>query len=147
MIWPERNKLSGYCYIYFEYLTVMDIDKLDKKINQILSQEDGARTYSEIREELIANGFSQEEMKYIMSLVDDKLLTSIDKGDLRKVAIRNMIIGSILAIVSLTVIGGSYFGQQAPKEVYYVSLVIFAVGYLVFRYGFRRFRGGNNENR
>jgi len=119
----------------------MDIDKLDKKIKQILSQEDGARTYSEIREELIANGFSQEEM------VDDKLLTSIDKGDLRKVAIRNMIIGSILAIVSLTVIGGSYFGQQAPKEVYYVSLVIFAVGYLVFRDGFRRFRGGNNENR
>lgn len=124
----------------------MDIDKLDKKIKQILSQEEGARTYSEIREELIANGFNQEEMKYIMSLVDDKLLTSIDKGDLRKVAIRNMIIGSILAIVSLTVIGGSYFGQQAPKEVYYLSLVIFAVGYLVFRHGFRRRRGGNSEN-
>lgn len=124
----------------------MDIDKLDKKIKQILSQEEGARTYSEIREELIANGFSQEEMKYIMGMVDDKLLTSIDKGDLRKVAIRNMIIGSILAIVSLTVIGGSYFGQQAPKEVYYVSLVIFAVGYLVFRNGFRRRRGGSSGN-
>ncbi len=119
----------------------MDIDKLDEEVKRILSRVDGPQPYSEIREELIESSYSQEEMKYIMGMVDDKLLTSIDKGDLRKAAIRNMIIGSILAIVSLTVIGGSYFGQQAPKEVYYVSLVIFAIGYLVFRNGFRRRKG------
>jgi len=125
---------------------VMDIDKLEKKIKKILSQEDGTRTYSEIREELIKNGYSQQEMGYIMGIVDEKLLTSLDKGDQKKAAVRNMIIGAVMAIVALTVISASYFGSMAPKEVYYVSLVVFAVGYLVFRNGFRRRSGGNRGN-
>ncbi len=100
---------------------------------------------SEIREELIANGYSQEEMGYIMGMVDDKLLTVLTKGNQRNVSIRNMIIGSMLALIALAVIGASYFGQQVPKEVYYVALVVFAVGYLVFRYGFRK-RHTKTEN-
>jgi len=143
LIWHEPNKLSGYHYIYFEQLTVMDIDKLDEEVKRFLSREDGFRAYSEIREELIEKGYNKEETGYIMGMVDDKLLANLDKGNQRRGATRNMIIGSILAIVALTVIGASYFGTKATKEVYYVSLVVFAVGYLVFRNGFRRRR---NEN-
>jgi uncharacterized membrane protein YeaQ/YmgE (transglycosylase-associated protein family) len=125
---------------------VMDIDKLDEEVRRILSRKDGTRTYSEIREELIENGYSQQEMGYIMGIVDEKLLTSLDKGDQKKAAVRNMIIGAVMAIVALTVISASYFGSVAPKEVYYVSLVVFVVGYLVFRNGFRRRGAGNRGN-
>lgn len=107
----------------------------------ILSQEDGSRSYSEIREDLVGKGYDQEELRYILGAVDEKLISKLDQGGEGRVAKRNMVLGGILSIAGLLVTAGSYFGQQAPKEVYYVSLVVFAVGYLVFRNGFRR-RGG-----
>ena len=123
----------------------MDFDKLDEEVKRILSQEEGGpRAYSEIRQQLVEMGYSQEEMKYILGIVDDQLLIKLDKGGQNKVAQRNMVIGAALAVIGLLVIGASYFGKQAPKEIYYVSLVVFAVGYLVFRNGFRR-RGAGEQ--
>jgi hypothetical protein len=125
----------------------MDFDKLDEEVKRILSQEGGPRAYSEIRQQLVEMGYNQEEMKYILGLVDDQLLIKLDKGGENKVAQRNMVIGAVLAVIGLLVIGASYFGNQAPKEIYYVSLVVFAVGYLVFRNGFRRRKGNGGNNR
>jgi hypothetical protein len=39
--------------------------------------------------------------------------------------------------MGLAVVLASYFGQQLPKEATYVALVVFAIGYLVFRHGYR----------
>jgi len=121
----------------------MDIDKLDKDVRRILTQKDVLRTYSEIREELIEKGYSKEELNYVLGMVDDKLPAKSISGNQQKTATRNMLLGGILAVIALVVIGSSYLGQRAPKEVYYVSLVIFAVGYLIFRNGFRN-RGGKD---
>ena len=97
----------------------MDFDKLDEEVKRILSQvEGGPRAYSEIRQQLVEMGYSQEEMKYIMGIVDDQLLIKLDKGGQNKVAQRNMVIGAALAVIGLLVIGASYFGKQAPKEIY-----------------------------
>jgi hypothetical protein len=115
----------------------MDFEKLDREVREILDQEDGSRSYTEIREGLLSRGYQQEEIQYIMGIVDEKLLSKLDTGESR-VAIRNMVLGGILSLTGLGVTVGSYLGQPASKEVYYVSLVVFAVGYLVFRNGYRR---------
>ena len=115
----------------------MDIDKLDNEVRRILTQRDAPPTYSEIREELIEKGYSQEDLNYVLSMVDDKLPAKSISGNQQKSATRNMLLGGILAVIALVVIGSSYLGQRAPKEIYYVSLVVFAVGYLIFRNGFR----------
>lgn len=116
----------------------MDIDKLDQEINHILSNNDGTRSYAEIREELIGKGYNQQELKYILGLVDEKLINKLDTGSQSKVSKRNMLLGGALSLTGLLVILTSYFGQPLPKEISYVALVVFAVGYLVFRNGFRR---------
>ena len=116
----------------------MDIEKLDQEVRQILLNKDETRGYSEIRDELVEKGYNQDELSYIMGLVDEKLLSKVDINHESRIAKRNMVLGGILSLIGLTVTANSYFGQQAPKEVYYVSLVIFAVGYLVFRNGYRR---------
>ena len=116
----------------------MDFEKLDREVREILDQEDGSRSYTEIREGLLSRGYQQEEIQYIMGIVDEKLLSKLDGGGESRVAIRNMVLGGILCLTGLGVTVGSYLGQPASKEVYYVSLVVFAVGYLVFRNGYRR---------
>lgn len=116
----------------------MDVDKLEREVKEMLAGEVGERSYSEIREELIGKGYNQHELRYIMGLVDEKLLAKADQGGQGRIAKRNMILGGILSVTGLLIILTSYFGNQAPKEVYYVALVAFAVGYLIFRNGFRR---------
>ena len=119
----------------------MDFDRLDQEVSNLLDKEDGSRSYTEIREDLLSKGYNQQELKYIMGIVDEKLLSKLDDGGESRVAKRNMVLGGILSLAGLAVIAGSYFGQPAPKEVYYVSLVVFAVGYLVFRNGYKRRKG------
>ncbi len=116
----------------------MDIEKLDLEVDQILTRDTISANYQEIREELIAKGYDQEELRYMMGIIDEKLLSTVQKGGLNKNARRNMVIGGVLSLVGLMVILSAYFGKPATKEVYYVALVIFAVGYLVFRNGFRK---------
>lgn len=123
----------------------MDFDKLDKEVRRILTQKDDPQTYSEIREELIEKGYSQEELNYVLGIVDDKLPAKSISGNQQKTVTRNMLLGGILAVIALVVIGSSYLGQRVPKEIYYVSLVLFAVGYLIFRNGFRN-RAGKDAN-
>ena len=115
----------------------MDFEKLDREVREILDQEDGSGSYTEIREGLLSRGYQQEEIQYIMGIVDEKLLSKLDNGESR-VAVRNMVLGGILSFIGLAITIGSYLGQPAPREVYYVSLVVFAVGYLIFRNGYRR---------
>lgn len=121
----------------------MDVEKLDQEVLDILSRKDSSSSYADIREELIEKGYNQEELRYILGLVDEQLLDNLDNGGQNRAAKRNMVLGGVLSFIGLLVIGASYFGQQAPREVYYVSLVVFAVGYLVFRNGFRRRNSGN----
>jgi hypothetical protein len=116
----------------------MDIDKLDQEIAQILSTNGGTRSYAEIRDELVGRGYSQEELQYILGLVDEQLLNKLDTGGQSKVSKRNMLVGGALCLTGLTVILVAYFGQSLPKEINYIALVVFALGYLVFRNGFRR---------
>lgn len=118
---------------------------MDNEVRRILTQKDDSPTYSEIREELMEKGYSQEDLNYVLGMVDDKLPAKSISGNQKKTATRNMILGGILAVIALLVIGSSYLGQRAPKEMYYVSLVIFGVGYLIFRNGFRK-RGGKDGN-
>ena len=118
---------------------------MDNEVRRILMQKDDPRTYSEIRDELIEKGYSQEELNYVLGMVDDKLPAKSISGNQQKTATRNMLLGGVLAVIALMVIGSSYLGQTAPKEVYYVSLVVFAVGYLIFRNGFRN-RSGKDTN-
>ena len=119
----------------------MDIEKLDREVQDLLDREDGSRSYTEIREELVSKGYDQHELQYMMGMVDEKLLSKLDDGGESRVAKRNMVLGGILSLAGLSVIVGSYLGQPAAKEVYYVSLVVFAVGYLVFRNGYKRRKG------
>ena len=119
----------------------MDIDKLDNEVSRILTQKDVPATYSEIRQDLIEKGYSQEELNYVLGMVDDKLPTKMISGNQKKTATKNMVLGGSLAVIALVVIGSSYLGQRAPKELYYVSLVLFSVGYLIFRNGFRNRSG------
>lgn len=116
----------------------MDIEKLDQEVAQILARETNSANYEEIRHELQQKGYNQQELLYMMGLIDERLLSNLDKGGKNKNAQRNMVLGGILSIAALLVILTSYFGSPAPKEVYYVALVVFAVGYLVFRSGFHR---------
>ncbi len=115
----------------------MDIEKLDQEVSRILNREGGSGNYAEIRQELQQKGFNQQELRYMMELVDERLLASLEKGSKGKTAKRNMILGIALSITGLIVVLSSYFGQQVPKEMTYVALIVFAVGYLVFRHGFR----------
>ena len=119
----------------------MDQHKLDQEVKKILSNNDGTKDYSQIRSELVERGYNDEELRYILGLVDEKLLSTMSRGGQGRVAKRNMLLGGILSLIGLLVIMTSYFGQKAQKEVYYVALVVFAVGYLVFRNGFRRRKG------
>ncbi|GJM30932.1 MAG: hypothetical protein DHS20C17_35670 [Cyclobacteriaceae bacterium] len=121
----------------------MDFEKLDREIEDILSRNHGTGTYAEIREQLIAKGYNQQELKYILGLVDEKLLTTLDTGGQSKISKRNMLIGGVLSISGLGVFLAGYFGQQTPKEVSYIALVLFALGYFIFRKGFR---GRNSAN-
>ena len=118
---------------------------MDNEVRRILTKKDDPRIYSEIREELIDKGYSQEELNYVLGMVDDKLPAKSISGNQQKTATRNMLLGGILAVIALVVIGSSYIGQRAPKEIYYVSLVLFAVSYLIFRNGFRN-RTGKDAN-
>ena len=123
----------------------MDIEKLDKEVDQILSRADGPKEYAEIRGELLDKGYQQEELTYMMGLIDERMLANLEKGGQSKTAVRNMVLGGILSLAGLLVILTSYLGNPAPKEVYYVALVVFAVGYLVFRNGFRKRKGRRLE--
>ena len=120
----------------------MDIIKLDAEVKRILSQENESLNYSEIRTALAKKGYSPQELRYMMGMIDDKLPLKTINENQRNSATRNMVLGGSLTVIALLVIGSSYFGQSAPKEIYYVSLVVFAVGYLVFRNGFRRRNDG-----
>jgi hypothetical protein len=116
----------------------MDIEKLDREVDQILAREKYSANYERIRGELREKGYNQQELGYMMGLIDERLLSNLQKGGQNRVARRNMVLGGILSLVGLLVILSAYFGKPAVKEVYYVALVIFALGYLVFRNGFRR---------
>ena len=39
----------------------MDIEKLDQEVRDLLDKEDGSRSYTEIREELLLKGYNQED--------------------------------------------------------------------------------------
>jgi len=121
----------------------MEIDKLEHEVNLILARDDGSLDYSRIRQELQHKGYNQEELQYMMALVDERLLTNLEKGGQNKAAKRNMVLGAALSLTGLLVVLASYFGQQVAKEVTFIALVVFAVGYLVFRHGFRNRKGGN----
>ena len=121
----------------------MDIEKLDRQVEQILARDVGQAEYAEIRNELQEKGYNQEELRYMMSLIDDRLLANLESGGQNKTAMRNMILGGVLSLGSLMVILSSYFGNPVPKEISYLALIVFAVGYLVFRNGFRNRKGSN----
>ena len=115
----------------------MEVEKLEQEVKNILGREDGSRNYAEIRQELQQKGYNQEELQYMMSLVDERLLTGLQKGGQSKTSKRNMILGAALSLTGLVVVVARYLGQPIAKEVTYLALVVFAVGYLVFRHGFR----------
>jgi cation transport ATPase len=115
----------------------MDVEKLEQEVKNILVRADSSRNYAEIRQELQQKGYSQKELRYMMALVDQRLLSSLEKGGQSKSSKRNIILGAALSLMGLAVVLASYFGQQLPKEATYVALVVFAIGYLVFRHGYR----------
>ena len=123
--------------LYLLKISTMDIEKLEQEVTRILAGKDSAPDYSEIRQELLQKGYNQEELRYMMALVDERLLTNLQKGGQSKTARRNMLLGAAMSLTGLLVVLATYFGQQIAKEVTYVALVVFAVGYLVFRNGFR----------
>ena len=123
----------------------MDTEKLDREVQEILAKNEGGLNYSEERERLIAKGYNPQELKYILGLVDEKLLSAINTGGEKKKAKRNMLIGGAIGITGLVVLLSSYFGQPVAKELNYIALVLFAVGYLVFRNGYKNRNGIEEE--
>lgn len=115
----------------------MEVEKLEQEVKTILGRADGPRNYAEIRQELQQKGYSQEELKFMMALVDERLLSSLKKGGQSKTSKRNMILGAALSLAGLMLVVARYLGQPIAKEVTYIALVVFAIGYLVFRHGFR----------
>lgn len=123
----------------------MDTEKLDREVQQILAKKDGSLSYSELREHLIAKGYNPQELKYILGLVDEKLLSTVSSGGEKKKAKRNMLIGGAIGITGLVVILSSYVGQPVAKELNYIALVLFAVGYLIFRKGYKNRNGAEEQ--
>ena len=114
----------------------MDFEQLDQEVDNILSSHRD-KSYAEIRQYLIHKGYQQEELKYILGLVDEKLLTNLESSGGTKTSSRNMMLGGAIGITGLVIIAASYFGQPVPKELNYIALVLFALGYLIFRKGYR----------
>jgi len=115
----------------------MDIERLDQEVENVLANHRD-KSYGEIRQYLVDKGYQPEELKYILGLVDEKLLTTMERGGTSKVSRRNMMLGGALGLTGLAVVLVPFFGQPVPKELSYIALVLFAVGYLVFRNGYRR---------
>lgn len=115
----------------------MDYKRLDNKISSILDSDLHSKTYGDIKEELKQGGYGQDEIKYIMGTIDDRGLIPVAKT--RKSSPRiDMIIGGVLCLVALGVVISLYLGARASREVYFAAIALFALGYFIFRWGYKQ---------
>lgn len=116
----------------------MDYQKLDKKVSDLLRAGLLNKDYAEIREGLLNEGYEQDEVRYMMQVIDDKGIIPSAKEVQKDAPNKNIIIGGILCLISMITVGSLFLGQRATKEVYYVSLVIFVLGYYILRTGLKQ---------
>ncbi len=114
----------------------MDIDKLNREIERILSSDLSSREYSDIKRELTELGYDQAEQLYILREIDEKGLM-VSATATAHPGRGKIILGGILCVISLLVVGSLYLGPATAREVYYVSLALFAIGYFILRSGIR----------
>ena len=115
----------------------MDFHRLDQKISQLLAQDLQNRSYSEIREGLSEEGFQEDEVRYMMRAIDEKGLIPAAKSQGKSSPNKNILLGAALCLISFVTVISLYLGPQTEKEVYYVAIAIFVLGYYILRKGLK----------
>ncbi len=116
----------------------MEYQKLNNRVSDLLRDGLQNRDYSDIRQTLISEGYAEEEVKYMMEIVDEKGIIPTAEEVQKDRPNRNIVLGGIMCLIAMITVGTLFMGQKAPKEVYYVALVIFALGYYILRTGLKQ---------
>ena len=116
----------------------MDFHRLDQKISELLAHNLHNQSYSEIREALSNEGFQEQEVQYMMRVIDEKGIIPTAKRTSKSSFTRNILLGAALCLISFVTVISLYLGQKTEKEVYYVAIAIFALGYYILRTGLKK---------
>jgi len=115
----------------------MDIPGLNKEIARMLESDLSNSSYSELSDDLQSRGFNQQERVYIMNALEEKVLIPQAEAKIKPNFRFKISVGIILCVLSLLTVGSLYFGQQTTREIYYVALAVFALGYYILRSGLK----------
>ena len=119
---------------------MMDTPRLDQEISRLLENDLSQKSYSDLSQELQARGYNQMERRYIMEAVEEKFLIPQAESKIQPNYKLKIILGSVQGVLSLLTVGSLYFGQSATREIYYVALAVFALGYYLLRSGLKEKR-------
>lgn len=125
----------------------MDTPRLDQEISKLLEHDLSHKSYSDLSQELQAKGYSQMERRYIMEALEEKVLIPQAESKIQPNYQLKIILGSVLGVISLLTVSSLYFGQSATREIYYVALAVFALGYYLLRSGLKEKRALKDSDR
>ncbi len=118
----------------------MNTSELDREIKRLLESDLKDLSYSDLSVKLQQQGFDQQQRRYIMDALEEKVLIPQAEARIKPNFKLKIVVGSVLCLLSLVTVGSLYFGQSTTQEVYYVALAVFAVGYYILRGGLKEKR-------
>jgi hypothetical protein len=118
----------------------MNNTELDQEIKRLLESDLSDMSYSDLSTQLKDKGYDQTQRRYIMDALEEKVLIPQAEAHIKPNFKLKIVVGSVLCLLSLVTVGSLYLGQSATREVYYVAIAVFAVGYYILRGGLKEKR-------
>ncbi len=101
----------------------METEAIDKQLETALEMYDQGKTYSDIREHMKDQKFSQDEISYIIRLVDEFALEESKNKAKIQILIYKMIFGSLLFIISVLTAIQFYNNEELSGIISYIIYI------------------------